>query len=397
MEPAPETLAGISVDAVREQLKQLGHDCVSDEVIREFLIQLAAEQLTADAAFIETPAVAVPSQEIQANSRRPRRAARTTASAAKARAAADGTSNAPSAPTDPETARVPTSPKVLQSKEKKQTPAVTPTPTTGRSITARGADGSLMETETAPQTPSTTSSVRARRTTPGSASTSKSSKMQTPRLSSARRVLATPSSVKTTFGTASRFKDLSPAPETRPGSAQHTRTRKVAQSVDAHNRFVEAKLASVIRAPRETRGTKPGQFRVVDRVARAAQFQDAWKKDSFLINASTRTEVRQQQAVVPRKLENFAQQFQKAQARSEANVAKAKKANRENGKKSREYWEQHFEISRRAQVKLTDTGGSRGQNKSKATVSGKFQTPQDSRRDDVRWEMRIRMAAPPVM
>ena len=52
MDSAPETLAGISVDAVREQLAQLGHDDVSDEVIREFL-----KQLTADAAFLEEPAV----------------------------------------------------------------------------------------------------------------------------------------------------------------------------------------------------------------------------------------------------------------------------------------------------------------------------------------------------
>ena len=66
MEPAPETLAGISVDAVREQLKQLGHDDVSDEVIREFL-----KQLSADAAFIETPAVAFASQDTQSTSSRP--------------------------------------------------------------------------------------------------------------------------------------------------------------------------------------------------------------------------------------------------------------------------------------------------------------------------------------
>ncbi len=44
--------------------------------------------------------------------------------------------------------------------------------------------------------------------------------------------------------------------------------------MDANARFVESKLFSVIRAPRETRGTKAGQFRVVDRVARAAQFAE---------------------------------------------------------------------------------------------------------------------------
>jgi hypothetical protein len=60
--PAPETLAGISVDAVRELLAQLGHDDVSDEVIREFL-----KQLTADAAFLED--AAVPPQAAPAHAR----------------------------------------------------------------------------------------------------------------------------------------------------------------------------------------------------------------------------------------------------------------------------------------------------------------------------------------
>ena len=58
MDSAAETLAGISVDAVREQLAQLGHDDVSDEVIREFL-----KQLSADAAFIAEDA-AVPPQAV---------------------------------------------------------------------------------------------------------------------------------------------------------------------------------------------------------------------------------------------------------------------------------------------------------------------------------------------
>ena len=379
MEPAPETLAGISVDAVREQLKQLGHDDVSDEVIREFL-----KQLSADAAFIETPAVAFASQDTQSTSSRPRRAERTTLSASKARAASALKLKAPSAPKEKEPTCVPTSPKALA---RKQASMSTPTSTMGRSATARGADGALVSPNIAPHTPSMTSS--ARRTTPGGASTSTSSKMSTPRTThtpSKQRSAHTPSSVRSTFGTASRFgtPKASPAPS-RPASAC-PRTRTVASSVDANARFVESKLFSVIRAPRETRGTKAGQFRVVDRVARAAQFAEAWRKDSFLRNGETRTEVRQQAAFVPRKLENFASKFASAQANTDACLLLAKKAQREREKVTREDWERHFEISRRAQVRLTDIGGTR-----------KFQTPQDSRRDDVRWEVRRRMAAPPVL
>ena len=62
MDSAAETLAGISVDAVREQLAQLGHDDVSDEVIREFL-----KQLSADAAFIAEDAAVPPQRQLIVN------------------------------------------------------------------------------------------------------------------------------------------------------------------------------------------------------------------------------------------------------------------------------------------------------------------------------------------
>ena len=168
---------------------------------------------------------------------------------------------------------------------------------------------------------------------------------------------------------------------------------------------------SVIRAAiPAARGAKPGQYRVTDRVARAAQYSVAWRKDAFLKNAELRTEARERAAVVPRKPQNFAAAFARAQARADARVKEAKRAARAEKeraeKMSREDWERHFELSRRARVKLTDAGETRGEKTkrgggttrgSKPAAPRGFTAPSDNRRDDVRWEVRRRMAAPPVL
>lgn len=400
--PAPETLAGISVDAVREQLAQLGHDDVSDEVIREFL-----KQLTADAAFLED--AAVPPQAAPAHAR-PRRAARTTSSAARARAAsAAGPSARESAREEPEPARVPTSPLRRTPRcAKKKAPSgidatrtAEPTPAR-RAAVARGADGAPIPAAASPyspRTPSTASSARA---------------------SGRPREASTP---RSTFGSAPRFAENSrrdaDAP-LRPSSARPsspTRTRVVAARLDSARRDLSGSnlinSSSVIRAAiPAARGAKPGQYRVTDRVARAAQYSVAWRKDAFLKNAELRTDARERAAVVPRKPQNFAAAFARAQARAEARVEEAKRAARAEKKTeraekmSREDWERHFELSRRARVKLTDAGDARGEKTkrgggttrgSKPAAPRGFTAPSDNRRDDVRWEVRRRMAAPPVL
>lgn len=397
--PAPETLAGISVDAVREQLAQLGHDDVSDEVIREFL-----KQLTADAAFLED--AAIPPQAAPA---RPRRVARTTSSAARARAAsAAGPSARESAREEPEPARVPTSPPRRTPRcAKKKAPSgidatrtAEPTPAR-RAAVARGADGAPIPTAASPyspRTPSTASSARA---------SGRSREASTPR---------------STFGSAPRFAEArrreKNADAARPSSARPsspTRTRVVAARLDsmrlASGSTKKPSNRSVIRAAiPAARGAKPGQYRVTDRVARAAQYSVAWRKDAFLKNAELRTEARERAAVVPRKPQNFAAAFARAQARADARVEEAKRAARAEKeraeKMSREDWERHFELSRRARVKLTDAGETRGEKTkrgggttrgSKPAAPRGFTAPSDNRRDDVRWEVRRRMAAPPVL
>ena len=394
MDSAAETLAGISVDAVREQLAQLGHDDVSDEVIREFL-----KQLSADAAFIAEDA-AVPPQAGPAASARPRRAARTTASAAKARAASmQGPSAREAAREALEPTRVPTSPRRTPRTAKKKAPSgIAPAEKSAdarRAAVARGADGAPISVVESPEprTPSTASS----RCTCGR-----------PREASTPRC---------TFGSAPRFaRDGGGADAARPSSASPsspTRTRVVAASAAASRRIDSARFASesnrcgsVIRsAIPATRGATPGQYRVTDRVARAAQFSAAWRKDAFLKNAELRTEARARAAAVPRKPQNFAAAFAQAQARADANVERAKRAARaaRGEKLSREDWERHFELSRRARVKLTDAAEARDETRKKTTGGAKpapprgFTAPCDNRRDDVRWEVRRRMAAPPVL
>ena len=403
------------MDAVREQLAQLGHDDVSDEVIREFL-----KQLTADAAFLED--AAVPPQAAPAHAR-PRRAARTTSSAARARAAsAAGPSARESAREEPEPARVPTSPPRRTPRcAKKKAPSgidatrtAEPTPAR-RAAVARGADGAPIPAAASPyspRTPSTASSARA---------------------SGRPREASTP---RSTFGSAPRFAEKSrrdaDAP-LRPSSARPsspTRTRVVAARLDSARRDLSGSnlinSSSVIRAAiPAARGAKPGQYRVTDRVARAAQYSVAWRKDAFLKNAELRTDARERAAVVPRKPQNFAAAFARAQARAEARVEEAKRAARAEKKTeraekmSREDWERHFELSRRARVKLTDAGNDAGndegrgsrketspsplrggttrESKPRGRLSREFTPPCDNRRDDVRWEVRRRMAAPPVL
>ena len=395
MDSAPEILAGISVDAVREQLAQLGHDDVSDEVIREFL-----KQLTADAAFLED--AAVPPQAAPPPAR-PRRASRTTSSAARARAASTESPNAREAAREElEPTRVPTSPRrTPRTAEKKAPSVIAPAPTAARrAAVPRGTDGAPISVAASPEprTPSTASSRRA---------------CGRPREASAPR---------STFGSAPRFaRDGRRADAARPGSARPsspTRTLVVAASAAASRRIDSARLSSksnargsVIRsAIPATRGATPGQYRVTDRVARAAQFTTAWRKDAFLKNAELKTEARAHVAAVPRKPQNFAAAFARAQARADASIAKAKRAARaaREEKMSREDWEMHFELSRRARVKLTDARDARDERKEKTTggrttrgskpaAARGFTAPCDNRRDDVRWEVRRKMAAPPVL
>jgi len=401
MDSAPETLAGISVDAVREQLAQLGHDDVSDEVIREFL-----KQLTADAAFLEEPAV--PPRAAPAPAR-PRRAARTTASAAKARAAsAEGASARETAREAPEPMRVPTSPRPRTEEPKNRRTVVAPAPrgAARRGAVARGADGAPIPVAASVLSPRTPSAA----------------------FSTPRRDASTP--IRSTFGSAPRFARDSGGPA-RPRSARRsspTRTRVVAASERGAFR-ANARIDSepVIRDPKSViraaipvaRGATPGQYRVTDRVARAARYSDAWREDAFLRNAELRTDARARAAVVPRRPQNFAAAFARAQARSDANVERAKReARAARGEKlSREDWERHFELSRRARVKLTDAGDARDEgrgfrkktspsplrggttreSKPRGRLSREFTPPCDNRRDDVRWEVRRRMAAPPVL
>ena len=399
MDSAPETLAGISVDAVREQLAQLGHDDVSDEEVREFL-----KQLSADAAFIAEDA-AVPPQAGPAASARPRRAARTTASAAKARAASmQGPSAREAAREALEPTRVPTSPRRTPRTAKKKAPSgIAPAEKSAdarRAAVARGADGAPISVVESPEP-------------------------RTPSTASSRRTCGRPREASTprcTFGSAPRFaRDGGGADAARPSSASPsspTRTRVVAASAAASRRIDSARFASesnrcgsVIRsAIPATRGATPGQYRVTDRVARAAQFSAAWRKDAFLKNAELKTEARAHVAAVPRKPQNFAAAFARAQARADASIAKAKRAARaaREEKMSREDWEMHFELSRRARVKLTDARDARDERKEKTTggrttrgskpaAARGFTAPCDNRRDDVRWEVRRKMAAPPVL
>ena len=411
MDSAAETLAGISVDAVREQLAQLGHDDVSDEVIREFL-----KQLSADAAFIAEDA-AVPPQAGPAASARPRRAARTTASAAKARAASmQGPSAREAAREALEPTRVPTSPRRTPRTAKKKAPSgIAPAEKSAdarRAAVARGADGAPISVVESPEP-------------------------RTPSTASSRRTCGRPREASTprcTFGSAPRFaRDGGGADAARPSSASPsspTRTRVVAASergTSFRARRIDSepstnRTKSVIRAAiPAARGATPGQYRVTDRVARAARYSDAWREDAFLRNAELRTDARARAAVVPRRPQNFAAAFARAQARSDANLERAKReARAARGEKlSREDWERYFELSRRARVKLTDAGNDAGndegrgsrqktspsplrggttrESKPRGRLSREFTPPCDNRRDDVRWEVRRRMAAPPTL
>ena len=409
MDSAPETLAGISVDAVREQLAQLGHDDVSDEVIREFL-----KQLTADAAFLEEPAV--PHRAAPAPAR-PRRAARTTASAAKARAASvEGASARETAREAPEPMRVPTSPRRTPRTEeaKKKASSVVVAPARAArarraGAVARGADGApipVAASAFSPRTPSAASS--------------------TP-----RRDASTP--IRSTFGSAPRFArdPLGPAGAARPRSARPsspTRTRVVAASERGASRRIDSepspnRTKSVIRAAiPAARGATPGSTGSPTAWRAPRRYSDAWREDAFLRNAELRTDARARAAVVPRRPQNFAAAFARAQARSDANVERAKReARAARGEKlSREDWERYFELSRRARVKLTDAGDARDEgrgfftkkktspspvaaggttreSKPRGRSPREFTPPCDKRRDDVRWEVRRRMAAPPVL
>ena len=312
--------------------------------------------------------------------------------------------------------RVPTSPRRTPRTEeaKKKAPSVVVAPASRgaarRGAVARGADGApipVAASAFSPRSPSAASS--------------------TP-----RRDASTP--IRSTFGSAPRFArdPLGPAgaSPTRPRSARPsspTRTRVVAASERGASRRIDSepspnRTGSVIRAAiPAARGATPGQYRVTDRVARAARYSDAWREDAFLRNAELRTDARARAAVVPRRPQNFAAAFARAQARSDANVERAKReARAARGEKlSREDWERHFELSRRARVKLTDAGNDAGndegrgsrketspsplrggttrESKPRGRLSREFTPPCDNRRDDVRWEVRRRMAAPPVL
>ena len=397
MDSAPETLAGISVDAVREQLAQLGHDDVSDEVIREFL-----KQLTADAAFLEEPAV--PHRAAPAPAR-PRRAARTTASAAKARAAsAEGASARETRASARAHARATAEAHAAnrRSEEEHRLSSSRPRPGRGHSRrrAGRGRRPTVAASVFSPRTPSAASS--------------------TP-----RRDASTP--IRSTFGPrevrAGPTRSRRAARRARPAVLANAPRVVAAPSAERRGESIRTgpeSNESVIRAAiSAARGATPGSTGSPTAWGgRATQTRGARRAT----NAELRTDARARAAVVPRRPQNFAAAFARAQARSDANVERAKReARAARGEKlSREDWERYFELSRRARVKLTDAGDARDEgrgfftkkktspspvaaggttreSKPRGRSPREFTPPCDKRRDDVRWEVRRRMAAPPVL
>ena len=171
--------------------------------------------------------------------------------------------------------------------------------------------------------------------------------------------------------------------------------------------------AGVIRAPLTLRANTPGQHHVIDRVARAQQYQSAWRRDGFLAGESAANGK-------PRRRENFAAAFAAAQELARKGVEAAKRRGA-------------VVLAEKKQVKLTDAHAGRQHRRGEkgGTVAGitareddekgaigwgpggqenaqpkvdrprtaprpSYVAPNEKRRDGLRWEMRQRMANPPT-
>lgn len=369
------SLGGVTVDAVREQLKQLGHEDVSDSVISEFL-----SQLSVDASRFATPSAPAeaaagpsastgPDEDVEPPPPKPRRIARTTSAAARARASSGERCRDLPPAASPATAVAPT--RAVHVRGRIPTVPSPPARTPPRVPRGDSVDATPKSTCRTPRgsvaaSPPSSSSSAAHRTPRGSHSANPSAR-------------APPSATSKLFGTAPRFAysrstpDLEPSRRASPGEL-----RRVAPSAPA---APNRSGGSVIRAPVRVRGCTPGQAYRIDRVARNRAYQEAWNRDAFLSSKENRGAIGRgptaTAAVVPRQSENV-----------KAAVAAAREMNRRNVEAARG--------QSRTQTKLTSSFGRVGDGVGRGRGSAAFATPDSKRRDDVRWEIRRMMAEPPT-
>ena len=367
------SLGGVTVDAVREQLKQLGHEDVSDSVISEFL-----SQLSVDASRFATPSApaeaaagpsastgpdedAEPPPRSRDESRGPPRRRR---GRAPPPASAVATSPPPRPPPPLWPRPVPSTfadafPPSLASRTHASARA-------SRRLGRRypKVDVSNPRGSVAASPPS--SSSAAHRTPRGSRSANPSARAHSP----PRRPN---SSAGPRFAYSRSTPDLEPSRRASPGEL-----RRVAPSAPA---APNRSGGSVIRAPVHVRGCTPGQAYRIDRVARNRAYQEAWNRDAFLSSKENRGAIGRgptaTAAVVPRQSENV-----------KAAVAAAREMNRRNVEAARG--------QSRTQTKLTSSFGRVGDGVGRGRGSAAFATPDSKRRDDVRWEIRRMMAEPPT-
>lgn len=375
---ASHSLGGVTVDAVREQLKQLGHEDVSDSVIREFLSQLSvdASRFASPSAPAEPaagPSASTgPDEDAEKSPPKPRRVARTTSAAARARASSGERRRDLPPAASPATAVAPTSERSTRAVHVRgriptvpSPPARTP-PRAPRSDAVEATPKSTRRTPRGSVAASPPSSSSAHRTPRGSHSATPSARMP-------------PSATSKLFGTAPRFAYSRSTPDPEPSRrASPGELRRVAPSAPA---APNRSGGCVIRAPVHVRGCTPGQAYRIDRVARNRAYQEAWNRDAFLSSKENRGAGGRgptaTAAVVPRQSENF-----------KAAVAAARETNRRNVEAA--------SGRGRTQTKLTSSFGRVGDGAARGRGSAAFATPDSKRRDDVRWEIRRMMAEPPT-
>ena len=375
--PAPAIPGGITVSAVREQLVQLGHGEVSDDVIANFLSQLSLE--------VRAPARA----ETHAES------------------ATEPEEEAPRV--DAVRLRVPTTPGAAPpdaSPANATTPASasTKTPSSSRLVTPPRAT---------PARPSSCSRAAAPRSTPRTAprSAPRSTPRTAPRSAPPPR---RPASASKLGGTAPRFgyslatpsaSDLAPLASgaTRPVGAAFDAfaTKQTLLRSSKKGGSQKGGGGGVIRAPLMLRPGAPGQTRVIDRVARNAHYRAAWRGGGG--------EDDDPRARRPRV--NFAAAFAEAHAREEKAARRARDAARRCGSAggcgkmtNRPTWDangrrevkktQHFgETEALVENPSPERGG--GERGAPREAEVEWTTPDAKRRDRLRWEVRRWMTEAP--
>ena len=392
--------AGITVDAVREQLAALGHDDVSDDVIASFLDSLHRQANDVAPPPVETTDAPTP------RGRSPEATAARTPG---------GTERAPRAPTSPE-------------------PDGTPAGSTPRSPTPNDAGISNRRAAPTGARPRPTSSGRRAATT--------------------RAPLAIPTVITPAVsGDASRSNTSRTPPDRRtPSSAMRHRPDRPTPK-DAHEDAIgwcakrnvasvtpgrvtavttggkatpsrngrNGHTSSVIASPMPIRagvGT-PGQRVRIDRVARAAQYAAVWSGDAYLerrragdggggkspagngrngrstSGAESRVDEDADEATVFGTRSKLARDRYDGYDRYDVNGVRGGSWGRAQRKLTDGTNEWRVDVDARAGGSgFWDDHSKRGPIKA-ATGKG-FKTPDERRRDALRWEVRARMAAPPT-